>query len=675
MGKLIYTDPQHGNQVTIVLGPEQPVVSIGRSPQCTIHCNRKSVSRRHAEFHYNQGLYEIVDLNSSNGTYVIVNENRRPVKPRSSLSHNDEVWCGDFILYFYEDLQEGVGSGDSSPTYNNVEVPDFGMSPVYQPPSALDYPPHLPETPAPEFPQTHLGIGSQSFDQHIPAPDEHVGIDFGENSSFGAQPFQADSDVVDMESFDKPTPHPGISGVQSFTAISTQDAPQSEEFTPAPFQPVLEDSEAIEALLYEDAIVPSIEASSLMESSYSEQPFAQTQSEEPSGIIADQAQEIAMLRGQLAQNSGSESEVLERAIAEQRRLEERLHTALQNAGKEQAYKTELDELEARHEQLIAKHQQLVIASQQAEALQVQLQHLEHQAQQDQHDKEQLTQQVGELLAQIEGLSEQAAFAQDAQASLRELERSRRLLSEFEQRTRTQQQELDETHAELETLRATWRTATQEAQDTKSQLEARKEKLHELTAQRANMADEITRLKASLDAYTKTLREREQSLSHYKSSVDVVSHELEALRTDHDAQEQELARMRQALQDSAESKKVLAQDVEGLKQRLRLEKDRSRAGEEVDHRDEKIAELQATLDTLRGLQEAPHAPSDSAWVQSAYERATALSKFVQTISVIDLDSPLGPVERLRLRGALRGIDLSDEVQTLMALLTEHGASSS
>ena len=450
MGKLIYTDPQHGHQVTIVLGPEQPVVSVGRSPQCTIHCNRKSVSRRHAEFHYNQGFYEIVDLNSSNGTYVIVNENRRPVKPRSPLTNEDEVWCGDFILHFYEDIP--LHAGGDSPTYDSVEVPNFGAAPAGHPVAHQGYqlPPtptpapgyQLPPTPAPGFHQPHQGSGPQSFDQHIviPGPDTPVDANYGGNSSFGAQPFQSDSEVMEFESFGQAAEPVGIGAVQSFAAIGPLDAP-NEDFTPPPFQHVPGDSEAIEAQLYEDSF-----AQSLQEPSFAEQPFAQTQSEAPDGIIATQAQEIAQLRAQLERYStnpqpgGSSSEGLDRLLEENRRLEERLHSALQSAGKEQALKVELDELEARHEALIAKHERLAVDAQSADALKAHVQSLELQVEQDNLARQELTQHVDDLCAEIDHLREQADVAQDAEASMRELERSRRLLSEFEQRARVQQQE-------------------------------------------------------------------------------------------------------------------------------------------------------------------------------------------------------------------------------------------
>lgn len=104
MGRIVYTDPS-GQEFSVALSAESPVVTIGRATDCTIRSNRKSVSRHHAEFRYSNGRFEVVDLVSANGTYLIINNERRPVHGRQFISHGDEIWCGDFILHFYEDQQ------------------------------------------------------------------------------------------------------------------------------------------------------------------------------------------------------------------------------------------------------------------------------------------------------------------------------------------------------------------------------------------------------------------------------------------------------------------------------------------------------------------------------------------------------------------------------------------
>ena len=118
MGEVVFQD-ETGEEHVVPIGPEQPVISVGRSTDCTIRSNRKSVSRHHAEFRFEDGHVEIVDLDSSNGTWLMVDGERQPVGEPRKISHNDEIWCGDFILYYYED-DEGLVQ-ESSP---RVE-PDF----------------------------------------------------------------------------------------------------------------------------------------------------------------------------------------------------------------------------------------------------------------------------------------------------------------------------------------------------------------------------------------------------------------------------------------------------------------------------------------------------------------------------------------------------------------------
>lgn len=120
MAKLVYTDPS-GREITERLGPDSPVVTVGRARDCTIRSNRKSVSRRHAKFQYNDGRFEVADLGSSNGTYIIVDNRRKPVESPEMLTHRDEIWCGDFILYFVqEEAESSMGANSASGPQQSV---------------------------------------------------------------------------------------------------------------------------------------------------------------------------------------------------------------------------------------------------------------------------------------------------------------------------------------------------------------------------------------------------------------------------------------------------------------------------------------------------------------------------------------------------------------------------
>ena len=73
-----------------------PVMSAGRHPDSDIYLDDITVSRRHAEFHRENGDVRIVDLGSLNNTYV----NRKPVDA-AVLSDGDEIQIGNFRLVFF----------------------------------------------------------------------------------------------------------------------------------------------------------------------------------------------------------------------------------------------------------------------------------------------------------------------------------------------------------------------------------------------------------------------------------------------------------------------------------------------------------------------------------------------------------------------------------------------
>lgn len=74
----------------------QPVTTIGRSPECDIFLDDITVSRAHAEVQEDVGGHMLVDVGSTNGTYV----NRRLIDQPELLADGDEVQVGKFRLVF-----------------------------------------------------------------------------------------------------------------------------------------------------------------------------------------------------------------------------------------------------------------------------------------------------------------------------------------------------------------------------------------------------------------------------------------------------------------------------------------------------------------------------------------------------------------------------------------------
>lgn len=76
----------------------QGEVLLGRSPECGVHLNLNSVSRKHARIFLRKEEYHIEDLHSTNGTYV---NGIRVVK--CILRNNDQIELGGVKILFKEE--------------------------------------------------------------------------------------------------------------------------------------------------------------------------------------------------------------------------------------------------------------------------------------------------------------------------------------------------------------------------------------------------------------------------------------------------------------------------------------------------------------------------------------------------------------------------------------------
>jgi|SRR5579863_9285984 len=70
---------------------------IGRGPDVQVRLQDSNVSMTHAAINYEDGSFEIIDLRSSNGTFL--NDNPKKVI-RETLSHGDVIRVGDTSLKF-----------------------------------------------------------------------------------------------------------------------------------------------------------------------------------------------------------------------------------------------------------------------------------------------------------------------------------------------------------------------------------------------------------------------------------------------------------------------------------------------------------------------------------------------------------------------------------------------
>ena len=105
---LVYTAAD-GNKQDLVLRAGEDT-TIGRHPNCSLTISQPSVSRRHARLWFDQGVWFVEDLQSSNGTFV----NNRRIN-RAQLTEGDELRCGDFLLtYMIEEKTRAVRTSERS---------------------------------------------------------------------------------------------------------------------------------------------------------------------------------------------------------------------------------------------------------------------------------------------------------------------------------------------------------------------------------------------------------------------------------------------------------------------------------------------------------------------------------------------------------------------------------
>jgi pSer/pThr/pTyr-binding forkhead associated (FHA) protein len=79
------------------------VAVIGRDRGCDVVLDDVTVSRRHAELRFGDGLVTLEDLGSLNGTYV----NRSPVR-EAVLHDGDTIWVGEHRMTFHAALDRSA---------------------------------------------------------------------------------------------------------------------------------------------------------------------------------------------------------------------------------------------------------------------------------------------------------------------------------------------------------------------------------------------------------------------------------------------------------------------------------------------------------------------------------------------------------------------------------------
>ena len=130
-------------------------ITVGRVQGNDIVLPKGNVSKRHAKIVYKENKFIVVDLKSTNGTYV----NGHKIASPQVIKGSDKVFIGDFVI----EIESGADAGAGAPAPAPPPVP--------QPPPPVPGPPQPPPGQPPRPP---VG-GNRPPMPHNPAPPPPVG--------------------------------------------------------------------------------------------------------------------------------------------------------------------------------------------------------------------------------------------------------------------------------------------------------------------------------------------------------------------------------------------------------------------------------------------------------------------------------------------------------------------
>ena len=119
----------------------EPEVTIGRVPGNDVVLPKGNVSKRHSRIVLKDNRFIVVDLKSTNGTYV----NGRKITSPLVVKEGDKIYVGDFVLTLEGDPTSGALSAMRQPSL----MPEAGDDALHNAPSL---PPSLPPSVPPPLP-------------------------------------------------------------------------------------------------------------------------------------------------------------------------------------------------------------------------------------------------------------------------------------------------------------------------------------------------------------------------------------------------------------------------------------------------------------------------------------------------------------------------------------------
>jgi hypothetical protein len=119
--------------------PAADGAKIGRDATCALRLDDDNASREHAALRWVRGRFYIVDLKSTNGTFV----NDQKVK-QAALKDGDRVRIGDSVLRFVVDPAEETAEVDAPPSPRPPAEKRAPEPPAEKPPPGGDGAPEKP---------------------------------------------------------------------------------------------------------------------------------------------------------------------------------------------------------------------------------------------------------------------------------------------------------------------------------------------------------------------------------------------------------------------------------------------------------------------------------------------------------------------------------------------------
>ncbi len=164
-----------GESLEIGVGPENPEVMVGRHRTCGIRTANQSVSRQHARVFFDGEHFWLQDNESSNGTFY-KNERLEPQVP-VQIDTGEFLMCGNFEMRFDfddEDYHHGHGEYEEAPEFEDPESTRFSAAEDWQPPPppsrGAPPPPPPPPPPVPQPPAPPVGRSSAPVPPPPPPP-------------------------------------------------------------------------------------------------------------------------------------------------------------------------------------------------------------------------------------------------------------------------------------------------------------------------------------------------------------------------------------------------------------------------------------------------------------------------------------------------------------------------